>query len=115
MGEQLVTVVASPPFDHLPEHRDQFRFALQAQEVIPQVIAEWPRVLGGVREQVVDARRRRIAREHVERFARQVRMPADERIQPLHVRIAKRLGVERIQPSDLLGHEILEREERCRR
>ena len=88
----------------LPERRDELRFALQPQEIVPQVIAERAGIVDGVREQIVDASTMgALLASQVERFPRQIRMSADERVQPLHIGVAERFGMERVQRATCSG------------
>src|SRR5262245_60824953 len=60
--------------DNLTNRGNQIRLPLEPQQVITQVIAERTTVVGGARKELVDARSWPIARHHVQRFPRQIRV-----------------------------------------
>src|SRR5262245_9117297 len=92
------------------QRRDQLRLPLQPQQVVTQVVAEWAGVVDRVRKQIVHARTRRLARDYVQRLAREIRMPLHERIQPFDIPWTDRARVQCVQLLDLRRREVFERQ-----
>ena len=114
LDQQLVAGAA--PLDRLPQRRDQLGLALQAQQVVAQVVAERAGVFGGVREQIVD---RRIVGALLATMYSALRVrygcPPISAYSRCDVGVAERPGMERVEAADLLGQEVLERQRDARR
>src|SRR6186997_2297779 len=109
MDQQFVAAAA--PFDHLPQGSDQLGLALQAKQVIAQMVAERPGVLARFVEQLVERAGWRAAGELVERLAHEVGVATDERVEPLDGAAVERPRVQGVEAKDLVGLEVLQRQD----